>query len=265
MNLKFRRIAEFRKFKHRSRSLRWCSESPALSRWLPAERSSRKTFAVQISNAPFAKWTDIVPRYTVESPSVRVSSIETIIHPGHAALFSLPPPFSFCLSLSRFLRAIIALVESTVAPWKANFENYSDRAVAGWNHPLSRITPFHVVAELPTLPSCEWRYHAAFGAFDASGGRTTGMSGRDSRVSAFDIPYCASAYQQVRPVDSPFVFIPRTRTAIQNDRQVTQNPPITSVAKFDYNIRAPENRKMSAKNYCTQKGIHGYSKSSMIN
>lgn len=36
----------------------------------------------------------------------------------------------------------------------------------------------------------------------------TGMSGRDSRVSAFDIPYCASAYQQVRPVDSPIRIHP---------------------------------------------------------
>lgn len=103
------------------------------------------------------------------------------------------------------------------------------RAVAsGWADgnrvPLSLSRPFHVVAELPTLRpvSDVITLHLVHLMHPVASCGATGMSGRDSRVSAFDIPYCASAYQQVRPVDSPFVFILRTRSAIQGDREVTQ-------------------------------------------
>lgn len=187
----------------------------------------------------------IIPRYSISNllSGRRISSVETIIHPER-----ITP----CPALARFLRAIIARrIDRRVLEGQfrkllaADWTGLRDRATSSSSYPVSPLSRRCRITD-PT--SCEWRYHAAFGAFDASGGRTTGMSGRDSRVSAFDIPYCASAYQQVRPVDSPFVFIPRMRRAIQDDRQVTQSPPITSVAEFDYNIRAWENRCASSAN-----------------
>ena len=41
--------------------------------------------------------------------------------------------------------------------------------------------------------SCEWRYHGAFGAFDASGRFVPRcLSVQNSQVTAFDIPYCGT-------------------------------------------------------------------------
>lgn len=118
MNFKLRRIAEFQKFKHQSRSLLRCSEGTV---YFPMARSSVKTSAVQISMCLSQNGRVLFPGYT-SSLSCRgaVFHLPKRLFISNARP-SPPPPRSLTIFTSDHRAS------NRLSPWKANFENYSRR------------------------------------------------------------------------------------------------------------------------------------------